>query len=165
MCLYILAAFVSVEVLERQAELRLGQIVAMAFNLTGSNIDLYFTVNTAINVGITCLMILPTVVLSLLSIVAMLFAKEINWPIRVLIINILAAEIVFWVGYAFLIIGFIPRLHIAGEGNVSCRVALSLVVVSFTLKLSAIALYAINVYIFIRYGLKKVSGRSLFSIS
>lgn len=128
----------------------------MAFNLTGMNVDLYFSVNIAINVGIFSLLILPSFILCLLCVVALLFAEEINWPMRVLIINILASEIVFWVAFSFLILGFVPRLYITDEGSISCRIAYSLAITSSLTKFSAVAFYAINVFIFIRYGLKMV---------
>jgi hypothetical protein len=128
----------------------------MAFNLTGSNVELYIGLNTAINAAIASLMISPSFGLCLLCIVALMFAKDVVLPMRVLIINILAAEMVLWIALAFLVLGFIPRLFIAGEGNITCRISLSLVLISYTLKNSAVALYAINVYIFIRYGIKKV---------
>lgn len=128
----------------------------MAFNLTGTNVELYFSVNAAIHAGIFTFTALPAFMLCLLSVVALFFAHEINWPMRVLIINILAAEIIYWVAFAFQILGFLPRAFIGGEGNVSCVISICLAFVSSLLKFSSVALYAIKVYIFIQYGTKKL---------
>lgn len=127
----------------------------MAFNLTGTNVELYFSVNAAVHAGIFTFMALPTFLLCLLCVVALFFAEEINWPMRVLIINILAAEMIYWVAFAFQILGFLPRVFIGGgEGNISCLISICLAIVSSLLKFSAVALYSIKVYIFVKYGTK-----------
>lgn len=128
----------------------------MAFNLTGENEGLYLGINSAINAAIFSFTILPTLILCILCVMAMFFAKEVNWPMRVLIINILAAEVVYWVAAAFLILRFIPRAFIEDVDDTSCRISVGLAVTSTSLKFSAIMLYAIKVYLFIRYGTKRL---------
>ena len=69
----------------------------MAFNLTGVNVDLYFAVNAGIHAAIFAFTALPALILCLLCVIALFFADEVIWPMRVLIINIFIAENVYWV--------------------------------------------------------------------
>ena len=66
----------------------------MAFNITGIvNQEDFFIVNTAIHVSLFCALTLPAMILCVVCIAALIFAKDVNWPIRVLLINILAADL------------------------------------------------------------------------
>ena len=61
----------------------------MELNLTGVDLDIYYSINSSIQVGLFFLIVLPALILILLCVVALLFAKNINWPIRIVLINII----------------------------------------------------------------------------
>ena len=61
----------------------------MELNLTGVDLDIYYSINSSIQVGLFFLIVLPVLILILLCVVALLFAKNINWPIRIVLINII----------------------------------------------------------------------------
>ena len=66
----------------------------MAFNITGIvNQEEFFVVNTAIHVFLFSVLTLPAMILCLVCIAALIFAKDVNWPVKVLLINILAADL------------------------------------------------------------------------
>lgn len=122
---------------------------------SGIDEELYFSINTAANVGLFFIVVLPTLTLCLLCVLALLFAEGINWPMRVVLINVLAADITYWVALSILFPGFPARARKLTDEDFSCRVVFSLFIVSAIQKFSSVALYAIMVYIFIRFGSKK----------
>ena len=128
----------------------------MEFNLTGVDLDLYYSINSSIQVGLFFLIVLPALILILVCVVALLFAKTINWPIRIVLINIYAAEICYWLGVTVILLGFPVRARLNNEENFSCSVSFAIFFTSSPLKFSSTALYSIIVYIFIKYGIKKV---------
>ena len=128
----------------------------MAFNITGVDPDLYYSINSSIQVGLFFLIALPALFLILLCVVALLFAKTINWPIRIVLIDIYTGEICYWLGLTVMFLGFPVRACIGNEDTFSCSVSTALFIVSSILKYSATALYAIIVYIFIKNGIQKV---------
>ena len=128
----------------------------MAFNLTGVDPDLYYSINSSIQVGLFFLIALPALILILLCVVALLFAKNINWPIRIVLIDIYTGEICYWLGISVISLGFPVRARIGNEETIFCSVSSGLFITSSILKFSATALYAIIVYIFIKYGIQKV---------
>ena len=128
----------------------------MSFNLTGVDPDLYYSINSSIQVGLFFLIILPNLILILLCVVALLFTRSINWPIRIVLIDIYTGEICYWLGLTVIFLGFPVRARIGNEETFSCSVFSGLFIVSSILKFSATALYAIIVYIFIKYGIQKV---------
>ena len=128
----------------------------MGFNFTGVDPDLYYSINSSIQVGLFFLIVLPALILILVCVVALLVSKSINWPIRIVLINIYAAEICYWLGTAVIFLGFPVRAHTGSKETLSCSVAFGLFFNNAPLKFSATALYSITVYIFIKYGIQKV---------
>ena len=102
----------------------------MSFNLTGVDLDLYNSIHSGIQFGIFFLIVLPALILILLCMVALLFAKSINWPIRIVLINIYAAEICFWLGVTVLLLGFPVRARLNVEEKFSCSVGFALFITS-----------------------------------
>ncbi len=109
----------------------------MAFNLTGTYVDLYSSINTAINIDTFSFMFVPTFLLCILCIMIQLYAEEVNWIMRVFIMVV----------FAFLIFGLLPiaRVFFGDDGSILCRIILGLAIVSSLLKFSVMALYAIEV--------------------
>ncbi len=70
----------------------------MTFNLTGIDEGLYFIVSSVANVALFTIFALTPLLLCLLCALALVFATDINLKIRVLLVNIFAAEICSWLG-------------------------------------------------------------------
>ena len=126
----------------------------MALNLTGVDLEVFFDINVAVNVLLFTFFILSPFLLCLLCIVALVFAGKLNKKIRILLINIFAAEICNSLCYSVLYLGW-PIVHLYNENNL-CKVSLSLYLVSAVQKFTSGGIYAINVYIFIKHGEKKL---------
>ena len=65
----------------------------MVFNLSGVDISKYYDINTAVSISLFLILVLPPLLLCVLCVLALVFAKEINSKIRLLLINIFAVEI------------------------------------------------------------------------
>lgn len=127
----------------------------MAFNLTGIDPALYFSVSTAVNVGLFSFIAVPALILCVLCVLALFLAKDIIWHMRVLLINIFAADICVWIGISVLFLGLPVRVSNPNyDGDFSCNVFMSCAIISTIQKFSSITLYAIMVYIFIKRGVK-----------
>ena len=126
----------------------------MAFNLSSVDIGLYFVCNTAVNTLLFSLMILPPFVLCLVCILALFFARDINSKIWLLLVNIFTAEICNWISYTIITVGWPIRFHY--KELISCKVFTSSFILSGIQRFIAGAIYAVNVYIFIKYGDKKL---------
>lgn len=87
----------------------------MGFNFTGVDPDLYYSINSGVQVGLFFITVLPILILSLLCVVALFFAYSINWPIRIVLINIYTAEICYWLGFTVLFLGFPVRARMGNE--------------------------------------------------
>ena len=130
----------------------------MAFNLTGIDQGLFFIGNTIANIGLFVISALPMIILCGVCVAALFFAKDINWPIRVLIINIFFAEACSWLGLTLRFLAYAPRAKLRGA-LVICKVVLNFTITGATQKFFATALYAIMVYIFVRFGIKKLKWK------
>lgn len=127
----------------------------MPFNFTDTEY-LYFSINTAVNVGLFFVVVLPALILCLLCVVALPFAEGINWPIRVILIDIFAADICTWTAVSVLLLGYPVRAGEHGGGYFSCSAYMSLVFVGVVQEFSGVALYAITVYVFLKHGVQKL---------
>ena len=130
----------------------------MAFNLTGVDQELFLIGNTIANIGLFVITALPMIILCGVCVLALFFAKDINWPIRVLIINILSAEACPWLGLTLRFLAYAPRAKLRGA-LVICKVVLNFTITGATQKFLATALYAIMVFIFVHYGVKKLKWK------
>ncbi len=127
----------------------------MDFNLTGIDKGAYFIVSSVANIALFGISVLPPLLLCLLCVLALATTSGINLKIKVLLVNIFAAEICNWLGYTVYYLGFPARI-VRLPGDYSCANFISLVSVATVQKYSASTLYAINVFIFIKYGEKKM---------
>ena len=128
----------------------------MAFNLTGIDMNLYFAVNTSVNILLFGLVVLPTLILCVLCVLALFLAEGLIWQMKVLLINLFAAEVCNWLGRSLLLVGFPVWASLELEVDPACSVAISLFIVSTLQKMTATTLYAIMVYMFIKYNVKKL---------
>jgi hypothetical protein len=126
------------------------------YNLTSSDLDVYFAANTAGQASIFLVAVLPALTLSNLCILALFSAEDINWKMRVLIINIFATENCYSLGNALFFLGFSLRFSDRISDDYSCRLALSLQIIAAINNHLANGLYAVMVYVFLKDGIKKV---------
>ena len=134
----------------------------MAFNLTGIDEDVYFVVSLVTNVSLFSVFVLPSLTLCLVCVLALILATEINLKIRVLLLNILLAEILNLLDYAIFYLGFPSRIaELAGD--YSCHVFFHFAIVVGIQKFTATAIYAIMVYIFIKKGERKMKWSVIIS--
>ena len=126
----------------------------MALNLSEESLQVYFNANTAVSIALFMVMVLPSLLLCLLCELALLFATEINKKIRVLLINIFSAEVCNWFSYSVFYLGW-PARFIYDDG-VLCKVYISSLRVVTVQKFTAGAMYAINIYLFIKHGDSKL---------
>ena len=126
----------------------------MVLNITGVDNQLYYDVNVALNVCFFIFLSLLPLLLCVLVILALVLAKTINITIRVLLINIFAAEILGWIAYAIFYLGWIVRLN--HNETISCLLFYATILVANVQKFTSGTLYTINIFIFIKYGEKKL---------
>jgi hypothetical protein len=130
--------------------------IIMAFNLSEVDLDLYIAANAAVQVSLLVVIILPAAIFSIICSVAIGFTFIINWQMRVVLINIFATEVFHWLGYTVEHLAFAPRVLDKENSIVSCRVFFFLIITASTQKIAAIVIYSIIVYVFLKYGVKKI---------
>lgn len=128
----------------------------MAFNITGFDPEVFYTINSTLQVVLFVVFHVPAIILNVLCIGALLLIKTVNWHIRATLTNILAAEIVTSISVSFFNIGYPIRVSIGNEFDYSCIIGLGLVVLGFLSNTTAVALYAITVYVFLKCGLRNL---------
>ena len=126
----------------------------MTFNLSEVDFNQYFLSTVAVSMSLFALLVLTPGLLCILCAVALFFAKKMNNYIRFLLINIFAAEICKWFSYSIFYLAW--PLRLLYQEKISCKISFSLFVVVLMQTFMAGASYAINVYIFVKHGKKKL---------
>ena len=114
-------------------------VAIMDLNITGVDNQLHYDVNVALNVCFFIFLSLLPVLLCVLVILALVLAKTINIKIRVLLINIFAAEILGWIVYAIFHLGWIVRLN--HNETISCKLFYATFLVANIQKLTSGTFY------------------------
>ena len=128
----------------------------MSYNTTRIDRDLFAAINSTIHLGLFLFLNLPSIVLGALCIVALLLAKNTERKIKAAIINISAAEVTIALGTSIFYIGFPLRVTGHDPSAISCYLGTSVAILGFNANLIAIAIYAIEVYIFIKYNTRRL---------
>ena len=123
----------------------------MVLNITGVDNQLYYDTIIALNV---CFFIFLSLLPLLLCALVLLALETINIKIRVLLINVIAVEILGWLCYALVYLGWIVRLNY--NETTSCKLFFIAYNMVNLLKSSSGTLYTINIFLFIKYGEKKL---------
>ena len=125
-------------------------------NLSSSGVDpkLYFQVNTAVTISLASFLLTPPFLLCIVCVLALIFAKMINPKIRFLLINVFTAEALNWIASFIFYLGWASRF--VHENDDSCKLFISLYIVSGILKFASTSTYAMNIYIFVKYGETKL---------
>ena len=134
----------------------------MALNFSNVNSSLYFACNTAANILLFLVMILPPKFLCLMCIFALFFSREINSKIRLLLVNIFTAEICNWISYTVLTVGWPVRF--LSQETISCKMFIGSFIASGIQKFVSGAIYSVSVYIFIKYGDRKLKWKVILPI-
>ena len=114
----------------------------MAFNLTGFDEEVYFTVSSIVTVSLFLILVRPPLILCMLCVLALIFVTDVNRKIAVLLINLLAVEICNWLSNGVYYLGFPARIaHLPGD--YSCQFIISSFTVVGLQKFTAGALYAV----------------------
>ena len=116
----------------------------------------FYNVNSAINIGLVIVLTLPELLVCGLSLLAIVFAKEVNTKLRALLINILATDMAYSIGITASFLQYPIKARNASSGDISCSTILSILLTSDVNKLVVVAVYAIMVYLFIKYNVKKL---------
>lgn len=125
-------------------------------NASSFDLDLFRAVNSAVNITLFFVAVLPGLVLCFLCVLALLLANSINWPLRISLINIFLNEIWHWCGMSVWFLGYPARVGKPPSANKSCLVFFGTVISAVYQKFLAITLYAVMVYFFLKYGVKKL---------
>ena len=128
----------------------------MAFNITGFDKDIFFTINIAVGTSLFFTIVLTPLVLCILCVLALIFAGIVNKKLKLLLINIFAAEICTWLLWTLVFLGFPLRFHTRDGFNWICGLEISIFHVGGFQKYTSSALYAVMVYIFIKHGEKRL---------
>ena len=128
----------------------------MAFNLSEVDLEVYVATNTAVQAGLLTVIVIPAFTLSIICTVAIIFTQVINWQMRVSLVNIFATEVINWLGYTVEYLTFAPRALDKPNTIYSCRFFVSFLITAGMQKFAAITLYSIMVYVFLKYGVKKL---------
>ena len=131
----------------------------MPFNFSGVGFDsdVYITVNSGLHVGLFLAIIAPALVLCMVCAMAIVTTSDINWQMRVLLFNIFSVEVCNWLAFSVEFLGFPSRALNVDDTLYSCRIFLSLLITSTIQKYFAISFYSIMVYLFLKYGVKKLN--------
>ena len=133
-----------------------------SFNATEGR-ELY----TNVQLVLYFLLTIPTIILSTGAIIALFLANQITWNIRIILINVFIAEILncislttIFVGHSFRMVFDITDLGVAFN---YCRVNIAIQITGNGVKIGAITLYSILVYILIKSNINKVKWFALLS--
>lgn len=128
----------------------------MTLNISGFNPQIFFAANTAVQTTFFTIFTLPTFICCGVCLLALLFTKQINSKMRVLLLNIFGAEVFYLLGVTVLYLGYPIRAREIGVEFVSCLLVTGTLLVGFNANITATTLFAVMVYLFVKYGVKKL---------
>lgn len=110
--------------------------------------NLFLTINSVVYGVLFLVTLLPTLVLTVLCIAALLLEKSLDKKIRVVLINIFAAELCVWASDSILYLGYMGRFY--SQDDYSCRFTSCFFIISTLQRYTSIALYGLVAYLLIR---------------
>ena len=134
-------------------------VVTMTLNFTGIDIDLFFTVGSAVTGLLLCGIVIPTLILIVICVIAIINAKELCGQMKALLINIFAGEVCNWLSLAFYCTQAIITTQLDLMVSILCGSFISLYFVATLQISSGTSLYAILVYMYLKYGLAKLKWK------
>ena len=128
----------------------------MAFNLSEVDLELYVAANTAVQARLLVVIVILNITLSIICTMAIIFTQVINWQMRVALVNIFVTDVVNLLGYMVDYLAFTLRALDKPNTIYSCRFFVSFLITAGMQKFAAITIYSIMVYVFLKYGVKKL---------
>ena len=124
--------------------------LVMAFNFSDGELKSYLSVNAGISISLFLFVVLPPLIMCVACVVALVTGEGMSKKFRLLLINIFAAEICSWLGFAVFYLRWLDRFNYAKSEL--CKLFLSLDITSYIQKLTGSGVYAVAVCIFTKYG-------------
>ena len=149
-----------------QGDITLNQLLESSkmsrpYNITDP--DLFAAINSTLHLGQFLLLTLPAIILNVVCIVALLLAKTIKRKVKAAIINIFAAEMMNLLGTAISYVGYPLRVTNNDPLAASCPTGMAATAIGVNSDLLGIAIYAIAVYTFIKYDIRKLKWSVLIT--
>ena len=124
-------------------------------------------IHSALHVLVFAVFGIPQFIVTGVSIVALLTAKDVNWKMKVILINILVPDIFYFVSTTFYNLGYPVRVFLIGGNDVdvsySCIISYLFYGIAFLAKVFGGVLFSVSVYIFTKYGVKKLKWIGIVS--
>lgn len=128
----------------------------MSYNITGLDPELFYAVNSVLHIMLAVAFPLPTFILCGVCVMALIYAKGIDWKMKAILINILTPEIANSMAVFFLDFGY-PIRAFTGSGNdLSCNILFSLITVGYFGTIAFTPFFSVTVYTFVKYDAKKL---------
>ena len=125
----------------------------MLFNMTGTDEHAFYAVNSSIQAVLFLMLVLPTLLLCFLCIMTLLCTKTIHWQMKTLLVNLFATEIGSSLASSMLYLGYPQRAGGLAAENYFCRFIISTFITTSLSKSTAITIYAVMVYAFVKQGI------------
>ena len=123
----------------------------------------FISINAGFQYGLFFAFYLPTLLTIVLCVVTLLFVKGYHWKLKVLLINIFAAEACTWIGEAVTAFGEPIRPQSLQEYELPCQLAISFYILATVEVFAGVALYGIMVYQYFKYDEKKLKWKIIIS--
>ncbi len=131
--------------------------------MTGTAEHTFYIVNSSIQAGMFLTLALPTLLLCTLCGLALLYTKTINWQMETLLGNLFIAEIGSSLGSSMLYLGYPQRALGMAAKDYFCRFIISAFITTSLSKSTAITIYAVMVYVFVKHGIHNIQQYIILS--
>ena len=125
----------------------------MSVNVSGLNSTVFYGVNSALHLLYFVALPLPTIVLCAVGVVALLLAKDIEWKMRVALINVLIPDAISSLAGFFVNIGYPVRVF--SSWDASCFAALSSYIVGVAGNFIFTPFFSVVVFVLVKYDAKR----------
>lgn len=131
--------------------------VVNSTNTSGSDCGLFCTITALVQLSLFVLLSLPGFTLCVLYVLALLTAKNIDWKMRAVMINVIAPEIFNSLTTSFDAFRyFLWTFDLVSDTNRSCDQLFAISALGFMGSLTSLPFFAITVYIFVKFNKKKL---------
>lgn len=136
----------------------------MVFNMTATEEYSFQAINSAIQAAMFLTLVLPALILCFLSVLALLCTKTINWQMKALLINLFSAKVGGSLASTLLYLGYPVR---ASGNNAAedyfCRFIASTFITTSLTKSTAITIYSVMIYTFVKHGFGRMQQYAILS--
>lgn len=136
--------------------------IKMSYNISEQLLDILRFNVAAYSVSIS-LVHFPVLVVILVSITAIMWSKNVQWKMKILMLYVVVPEAIVVVNYISTSFNFVFNIH-GIEPALFCKITLYISSVCFDCKVSASFMYSLCVYIILRTQLSKLKWKFLVSM-